>query len=60
MGNNQTNEQNIIDVELTHPRFVNSKLVKVDNSVLVQTLIPAEEKDYDAWKKLITFTKEHS
>ncbi len=42
MGNNQTNEQNIIDVELTHPRFANSKLVKVEGSVHVQTMIPAE------------------
>ena len=57
MGNIQTNEQNIIDVELTHPRFVNSKLVKVEDSVHVQALISAEEKDYEAWKKLITFTQ---
>jgi hypothetical protein len=57
MGNsNQTQEQkksDAIDVDLTHPKFANSKLVKVDNSVRVQTIIQAEEKDYDSWKKLL-------
>lgn len=54
MGNNQTTEQNVIEVDLTHPRFANSKLIKVADSVQLQTAIPAEEKDYQTWHQLIT------
>lgn len=60
MGNTQNQEQkktDIIDMELSHQRFVNSKLVKADSTVNVQTLIGCEEKEFERWSKVIGTVK---
>jgi len=57
MGNEQTKKTDIIDINLPHPKFLNSKLVKAANNVHLQTNIACDEKEFEKWMKRIEDVK---
>jgi hypothetical protein len=49
MGNQNNKRKEAVDIDLSHPKFTVSTLVKVGLEVHLQTKILAEEKDYKKW-----------
>ncbi len=50
MGNKESEQAKDFDIEISHPRFIRSKIISRDGQKYLQTSQAIEEKQYEKWR----------
>jgi hypothetical protein len=50
MGNKESEQAKDFDIEISHPRFVRSKIISRDGQKYLQTSQAIEENQYEKWQ----------